>query len=146
MVKVKTLKPPQTYIIMIILKKHPSQLRTLKLHVSLHTRHHWGKVTTLQRLRLTILLLKSPRKMRLVILEYANTTYATILTLIAQKTAEIDVSKILFWPFFVCHSYSTILSFSHTHHSTFSFSLFWGQIHINTNHQQKQQYNNKQSI
>ena len=58
MVNVKTLRPPQTDIIMIVPSKHPSQVRTLTLHVNLCNNHHRGRVTTLQRQRPTILLLK----------------------------------------------------------------------------------------
>ena len=40
MVKLKTLKPLQTYLKLIISIKHPSQARTLKLHVNVRHNHH----------------------------------------------------------------------------------------------------------
>ena len=97
-VKVKTLRPPETYIILITPQKQLSQIRTLKLHMNLCNNHSRGRVTPLQRLRSTMLLLNVFRKMSLVFLEAANTTYALILTLTSQRYADIVVCKILFQP------------------------------------------------
>ena len=95
--------------------------------------HHRSKVTTLQRLRSTIRLSELPRKLNLVILEVANTTYAPILILITQKYIEIDVWKVLFQPiscaFFTLYFYSFI--FSHSLHSNFFLFSFRG-IHISS--------------
>ena len=98
MVKVKTLKPLQTYMTNIVPREHLSQIRTLKLHINLCTNHYRGRVTNLQRLRATILLPKLIRKTNLVILEAANTTYVLILILITQTYTDIDVCKSLFQP------------------------------------------------
>ena len=46
-VKVKTLRPLQAYVIMIVPHEHLSQIRTLKLHMNLSNNHHRGRVTTL---------------------------------------------------------------------------------------------------
>ena len=135
-VKVRTLRPRQTQLTLIIPNKHPNQVRTLKLHVNLCHNHHQGRVTTLQHLRSMTLLPNLFRKLNLVLLEAANTTYALILILITQKCTDIDVCKTLFQPLFVCPSH--FLIFSHTHHSTFAcfFPIFWGKfiyILINNN-------------
>ena len=103
MAEVKTLRPLQAELKMIIPSKHPSQPRTLKLHMNLSHNRHRDRVITLQRLRSTILLSKLPCRMNLVILEAATTTYALILTLSTQKNAETDVCKILIHPLFVRH-------------------------------------------
>ena len=47
MVKVKTFRPPQTYLIVIIPLKHPIQIRTSKLHINLRNNHHRCRMTTL---------------------------------------------------------------------------------------------------
>ena len=96
MVKSKKLRPLQTYITKKLPNKHPSQARTLKLHVNLCHNPHRSRVTTLQRLISTILLPKILRKTNLFFLEAVNTTYDLNLILITQKYTEIDVCKILF--------------------------------------------------
>ena len=103
---------------------------------------------TLQRLRSMILLSKLFRKTNLVTLEAANTTYAPILTQITQKYTDIDVCKNFFQaPFCALFSFFIFPSSAHT---SINFPLFlfyfWGQIHINTNRQQKQQHINKQCM
>ena len=70
---------------MIVPNKHPSQARTLKLHMNLCNNHHQGRVTTLQRLKSTTLIPKLFRKTNVANLEAANTAYAQILTLITQR-------------------------------------------------------------
>ena len=146
MVKVKTLRPSQTYIILIVPNKHLSQARTSELHMNLYNNHHRDRVTTLQRLRSTILPQKFFRKTKLVILETAKTTYTLTLILITQQYTDTDVRKSLFQPF----SYAIIILyffFFRTHINPLScFLYFCGQIHINTSHPQKRQYLNKQSI
>ena len=136
MVKVKTLRPLQTYNTMITPDKYPCQARTMKLHMNLCNNHHRGRVTTIQRLRSTILLPNVFRKTNLVVLEAAKTFYTPIPTLTTQKNTDIDDCKVLLQPLFVCNSYSPFLPFSRTHQSTSFLSLFWGQVHIITNHQQ----------
>ena len=95
MVKVKTLRPLQTYITLIVPNKHPSQARTLKLHMNPCNNHHRCRVTTLQHLSSTILLPRIFIRTNLVFLEAAKTTYTLILLLITQKQTDIDVCKIL---------------------------------------------------
>ena len=125
MFRVKTLRPPQTYIIITNPQKHLSQIQTLKLHMNLCNNHHRGRMTTLQRWRSTILLPKLTRETNLAILEDANTTYALIFSLISQRYTDIDVCKILSQPFscaiLTLHFYHFFASFSHTHHSKFFF-------------------------
>ena len=99
MVRVKTLGPPQTYILKIFPKKHPSQSRTLKLNMNPCNNYHRDRVTTLQPLRSTILLSKLFSKANLVIIEAATTIYTLILTLMTQKFTDIDVCKIYSSPF-----------------------------------------------
>ena len=111
---------------MIIPDKYPSQARTLELHLNLFNNQHCVRVTPIQRLRSKILLLKLPRKTNLVVPEEANTIYALILTLTTQKYTDNDVWKVLFQVLFVCHSYSAILLFLHTYHSTFFIFLYFG--------------------
>ena len=119
---------------MILENKHPVQARTLKLHLNLCNNHHCGRVTTIQRLRSTILLPKLARKMSLAFLEAINTTYALILILIIQKYTKIDVCTILFQPLFMCRSYcpfSLFFPFLSAH-----ILFFGGQTRLNRNHQQ----------
>ena len=85
MVKVKSLRPRHTYVIMIFPPENLSQMRTLKLHVNLCNNHHRGEVTSLQRLRSTIQRLKLFCKMDSVILEEVNTCCALILILTNDK-------------------------------------------------------------
>ena len=118
MAKIKTLRPLQTYITMIVPNKHPSHARILKLHLNLCNNHHHGRVTTLQRMRSTILKPKLDRKMSLVNLEAVNTTYALIPILSTSENTEFHVCKFSFQPLFVCHSYSSVRFFC-TH--SFSF-------------------------
>ena len=100
MYEVKILRLPQTFIILIIPNKHPSQIRTSKLHINLCNNHHPSRMTTLQYLRSTILLSKLFLKKDVVILEAANTTHALILALITQKNTDSyvckNLSKLLF--------------------------------------------------
>ena len=98
MVKVKTLRPPQIYIVRTIPHKHLSQIRTLKLHIKLRNNQHGDRVTTLQRSRSTTLIPKLFRQTNLVFLEAENTTCALILSLITQKYTDNVVCKILFKP------------------------------------------------
>ena len=67
MVKVKILRPLQTYNITILRRKYLSQRRTLKLHMNLRNKHRRVRVTILQLLKTTILLAKLFRKTNLVI-------------------------------------------------------------------------------
>ena len=114
---------------MIDPNKHPSQAQTLKLHMNLCNNHHHDRMTTLQGLRLTILLPKLFRKTNLVFLEEAKTTYALILTLITQKYTNIDMCKRLIQLLFVSHPYSLpfLFSFFRTRFiQIFSFSFLSG--------------------
>ena len=123
---------------MIVPNKHPSQAqaRTLKLHVNLCHNHHRGIVITLQCLRSAILLPKKFRDTNLVILEATNTTCVLILIIITQKYTDIKVCKNLFKPLFLCCSHSLIFFADTSFNFCLLFSIFWGQIHINTNHEQ----------
>ena len=122
-VKVKMLRPPQTYFIMIIPHNHLSQIQTLKLHMNLCNNHHRGREATLQSLRSTILLSKLFRKTNLEFLEEANTTYALILILITQINTDTDVSKLSFSAPSLCnlHSLIFILSILFQHIFLFCF-------------------------
>ena len=132
----------QTLLKTIVPNKYPNQTRTLKLHMNPCHNNYRSRVTTLQRWRSMILLPKCFRKTNLVILDAANTTYALIPILITQNYTNIDVCKIIFQPRLVRHSLYLFFLLSHTYLSIF----LWGQIHTNTNHQQNQQYVNKQNI
>ena len=99
MVKVKSLRPLQTYITNRVPNKHPIPRRTLKLQVNLCHNHHRGRLTTHQGLRSTILLPNLFRKMNLAILDSSNPTHAQVLIVNTQKYTDIDASKILFQPF-----------------------------------------------
>ena len=117
--------------------------------MNLCNNHHSGRVTTLQRLRSTILLPKLFRKTNLVLLEAANTFHVLILHLTTQKYTDIIVCKIFFQPLFVCLSYYLISSLFCIFFTQTSFKLLfflWGHLHINTQYQLQQQYNNKQSL
>ena len=58
MAKVRTLRLPQTYVILIVQKKHLSQTRTLKQHTNLCNSHHRDQVTLLPIMKLPILFQK----------------------------------------------------------------------------------------
>ena len=107
MVKVRTLRPLQTWITMIVPNKHPTQARKLKSHMNPCTKHRRSKVTTLQRLRSTILPLKFFQETSLVVLEAENTIYALILILITQKYTDNEVCKFFSSPFRVPYSLFT---------------------------------------
>ena len=126
--KIRTLRPLQTYITEIVTNKHPSQVRTLKLHVNLCHHHHRSKVTTLQRLRSMIFVPKLFRKTHLVILEAANTNYALIPTLITQKYTDIDMCKLLFLfqPLLRAIQYFFAFVFYFFAHTASKISLFVG--------------------
>ena len=123
---------------MMVSNKCPNQARTLKLHMNLCNNHHRDRVTTLQRLRSTILPPKLFLKTNLVILKSAITTYSLVLPLITQRIKDIDVCKNSFNPLFVCHSHSPFLPFSHTHQSTFLLVYFGDKflkrLHFNRGH------------
>ena len=114
MVKVRTLRPPQTWLKMIIPNKCSSQALTLKLHVNPCQNHHSGRVTTLQHLRSMILLLKKFRKSNLDILEAVTTIYVLILILLLRIIQQIltcakkEFSPFLRVKFIICHSHSPI--------------------------------------
>ena len=134
MVKVNKLRPLQTWLTIIVPNKHPSQARTLKLHVNLRHNHHRDRVTPLQRLKPTILLPGIIRKTNLVILEAADTIYVPIQILIIQKYTDIDVCKILFQPFSCAIFTLYFFAIFRTHRS----NLFFFREHIHTHiHQLK---------
>ena len=101
-----TLRPLQTYVILIVQNKHLSQARRLKPNMNLYNIRNQGKTTTLQRLKSTILLLKFFHKTNLVILEAVTSICALILTLISQKYTEFDVCKNLFSGPSMCNLHS----------------------------------------
>ena len=141
-VKLKNLRPLQTWLTMKVPNKYQSQARTVKLHVYLCHNHNRGRAKTLQRLASTILLSKLLREANLVILEAANTIYALILILNTQKYTDTDVCKNLFKPLSMCYSHSLFNFLSHTHHSIFfSFGANAYKYFIST----KIQHINKQS-
>ena len=108
---------------MIVPNKHLSQKRTLKPHINLHNNHHFGRVSTLQRLRSTILLPQLIRKIDLVNLVPANTTYALILTLITQTYTDIDLCKMLFQPL-LC-AILILFFFLSSAHTSFRLQSAW---------------------
>ena len=102
--------------------------------------HRRKRVTNLQLLRSTMLLLKIFHKTNLVIidiLEAVNTTYALILNLITQKNTDIDVRKNLCRPFRVPFLLSIFFSSFFPHLQIFYFFLFSGPIQIKKEHQLK---------
>ena len=147
-VKVRTLRLLQTYVIRIVPIKHVSQPRALKLRLNLCNNHRRGKVTTLRRLKLTILPSRITRKTSLVFLEVVNTTCSLIMILITHKNTVFDACKNSFSPF-LCVILSLSLSLSLcllvfisflSAHTSFSSFQFWGQIFLNT--KQKENLNN----
>ena len=82
-----------------------------------------SRMTSLQRLKPTILLLKTFRKTNLVILEAVIAIYALIRILNTQKNTDIDVCKSLIQSLFVRHVHRSpfFFSFFRTHHSNFFF-------------------------
>ena len=94
MIKVKTLSPLQTYVIMIVPTKHLSRTRTLKLHMNLYNIHHRRRVTPLRRLKLAILLRRIARETNLVILEVVKLICALTLILSIQRYTDILGSEL----------------------------------------------------
>ena len=106
---------------------HSCQARTLRLHMNLCNNQHRGTVTTLQRIRSTILPPKISLKTNPAFVEAVNTTYAPILIVLTQKFTDIDVSQILFSTVSVRNLHSLLFFFPFLLR-THSFSVFGGKF------------------
>ena len=133
MVKVKTLRPLQIYVIMVVQNKHLSQTWTLKPIMNLQRIHHHERVTPIRRPKSAILLPKFFRKTNVIILEAVITTNAPIP--ITQKYTDNDLRKKLFQPLgcaiLTLHLYSVFHFFCTLTHHLPSFR-FEGNMHQKT--------------
>ena len=90
MVRVKTLRQQQTYVIMVVENKHLSQTRTMKLNTNLCNIHHRSRLIPFRRLKSTILLQKKFCRTYLET-QVVNTTYGIILILTTQIYRDTDM-------------------------------------------------------
>ena len=108
-VRIKTLKPPQTYVTVIVPNKHLNQIRTSNLDMNLFNNHHRCTVIPLLPVESKTLLSKFFLKTILIILEAVYTTCALILNLTTQNYTDIDLWKKSLQPLFCVISISHFL-------------------------------------